>query len=239
MIENHNLIKHQSNLILRNNSKQFTGKSQPEQLVTNQLHFRTNSNTILPYLKSKAGGISGHPLFSLNSITCLPKELVLPLSNDIIQLSLLNIDIPILDEEVKAGFLANWTIEYNGKQPQSVICEKVDEIRKKLQSTQSHQPKLDVFQQAVDNYESKGFFCQFDWCMVHWGTHADIQAVTESTFLLPTRFIEFQTVSTPPVIALQLLANTFPSVLFTLLYQYPPESTWTEVQFYPFPPFGY
>ena len=203
------------------------------------LYFRTNSNTILPFLKSKAGGSSGHALFSLNSIDNLPKELILPLSDDIIQLSLMNIDISILDEAVKTKFLANWTVEYTGKRPQSVIYEKKDELRKKLKSVKSHQAQLDVLEQAVDNYESKGFFCQFDWCMVHWGTSADIQDVTESTFLLPTTFIEFQTLATPPIIALQQLANTFPSVLFTLLYQYPPESTRAEVQFYPFPPFGY
>ncbi|MBU1564117.1 MAG: hypothetical protein KJ630_00645 [Proteobacteria bacterium] len=207
--------------------------------MANRLHFRTNSNTILPYLKSKADGNSGHACFSLNSIATLPKELILPLDDYIIQLSLLNIDIPILDETVKAKFLANWTAEYTGKQDQSDIFKKVAEIRDKLQVEKSLQPQLHVLEQAADNYQSKGFFSQFDWCMVHWGTSADILDVTNSTFLLPTACIEFQTAATPPIIALQQLANTFPSVLFTLLYQYPPENTWNEVQFYPFPPFGY
>lgn len=235
MVEKDSLDGHQSELVLRNTAEYVAGKSQPERRVTNQLYFRTNSNTILPYLKSKADGRSGHARFSLNSIANLPKELVLPLNDDLIQLSLMNIEIPILDETVKAKFLANWTVENTGKQPQPVIYEKVAEIRKRL----SHQPRIEILEQAVGNYESQGYFCQFDWCMVHWGTTADIQDVTESTFLLPTSFIEFHTVATPPIIALQQLANTFPSVLFTLLYQYPPASTWTEVQFYPFPPFGY
>jgi hypothetical protein len=206
--------------------------------VINQLHFRTNSTTILPYLKTKAGS-SGHVRFSLNSIVNLPRDLILPLDEDIIQLSLWNIGVPILDEKVKACFLALWTAEYTGKKSNSFICEKAADMQEKLKVSPDRLLQLEALHQAMCNYDSKGFICQFDWCMDHWGTTADIYGVTESTFMLPTGFIEFQTICTPPVIAMQHLANTFPSVNFTLLYKFSLEDMWQEVQFYPFPPFGY
>jgi hypothetical protein len=209
------------------------------QHVINKLYFKTNSNTIVPYLKSKAKTGTGHARFTLNSIVDLPKRHILPLNDDIFRLSLLNIGLPILDEKLRAKFIADWTPEYTGKQSKSVLYETVGEIRKKLKLSKSQKHQLEVLEQATDNYEISGFFSQFDWCMDHWGTPEDIQDVTASTFDLPTDFIEFKTLLTPPVIALQQLANTFPSVWFTLLYQYPSEDTWNEVQFYPFPPFGY
>ncbi len=225
--------------IVTNCVNQVAGKSPPARQVLNQLYFRTNSTTILPYLKSKADGNSGHPCFSLNSIINLPKALILPVNDDIRQLSVLNISVPILDEKIRARFLADWTADYRGKQPLPVLSRKVEKIRQNLHTTPCPQPQIDLLDQAMDNYEKFGFFCQLDWCMDHWGTSADIQGVTESTFELPTSFIEFQTLSTPPIIAVQQLANTFPSVLFTLLFSYLPDATWQEVQFYPFPPFGY
>lgn len=208
-------------------------------IVINQLHFRTNSNTILPYLKTKAGGGSGHALFSLNSIINLPRDLILPLGVDIIQLSIWNTGVPILDERLKARFLALWTAEYTGKKSRSFICAKASDMLEKHNIASSRSLKPEVVNKAMYNFEHTGFICQFDWCMDHWGTTGDIHAVTECTFLLPTRFIEFQTINTPPLIAMQHLANTFPSVNFTLLYKYSLQDVWQEVQFHPFPPFGY
>jgi hypothetical protein len=63
--------------------------------------------------------------------------------------------------------------------------------------------------------------------------------MVDTTFTVPTPGIEFTTVATPPILALQILANTFPSVLFTLDYATDTSTAWTEVRFHPFPPFGY
>jgi hypothetical protein len=239
MVDKDKSHKPERSSVETNSANQVADKSPPTRLVDNQLHFRTNSTTILPYLKAKADGNSGHPRFTLNSIITLPKVLVLPINDEIIQLSVLNISLPILDEKIKAQFLANWMADYHGKQPPPILSRKVEKIRQRLHTKKYPQSQMDLLDQAESNYEKYGFFCQFDWCMDHWGTPADIQGVTESTFELPTSFLQFQTVSTPPIMAVQQLANTFPSVLFTLLFSYRPEATRHEVQFYPFPPFGY
>lgn len=224
---------------LQTSENDISGKSHPMNFVVNQLHFRTNSNTIVPYLKAKAEIHTGHNRFSLNSIVNLPNTLILPLNDSIMELSWLNIAVPILDESVKARFLNYVTPEYTGKQPQALIYATIDKIRINLQTSKVFEPQLESLNRAVGNYESTGFFSQVDWCMDHWGTTEDIQGVSETTFDLPTTYLEFQSVSTPPIIALQFLANTFPSVLFTLRYKLSPENVWNEVQFYPFPPFGY
>ncbi|GEM_PF-4849226 len=207
--------------------------------MINRLFFRTNAHTIIPFLKSQAATGSGHPRFSLNSIVALPETLILPLNDDVIRLSLLNIDVPILDEKVKSRFLLYFTPAYTGKQPHSLIVETLREIRERLLTASPQKQLLDNLDRAACNYENSGFFSQFDWCIDHWGTSDDIEGVTESTFELPTAFIEFATVAAPPIIALQQLANIFPSVVFTLQYRLASESDWNEVQFYPFPPFGY
>lgn len=202
--------------------------------VVNQLHFRTNAHTIVPFLKTKAGGGSGHALFSLHSIVNLPKNLHIPLSENIIGLALLNIKLPILDPQLRARIVSGWAAAYSGQQAQAVIQAALDGLRVKLQGS-AHA----ILEQAIDNYAASGYFCQYDWCMDHWGTPEDVQAVGAATFQLPTTSIEFTTLATPPVLALQQLANIFPSVLFTLRYRYPSEGTWSEVEFHPFPPFGY
>ena len=212
---------------------------QPPSLVINQLHFRTNSTTILPFLRSKAASGSGHPLFTLNSIVQRPEVLVLPPSEGLFRLSLQNMSVPILDEKVKAQFLACLPRKFKGKQPQPALYGEIALLRKTLLLSKGAKAQFEVLEQAVVNYENVGYFCQLDWGMDHWGTTEDIHSVTESTFHLPTAFLEFQTTGTPPVIALQQLANTFPSVLFTLRFRCLSEDQWHEVQFYPFPPFGY
>ena len=222
-----------------NNTNHALGVAHQIRPVHNQLHFHTNVATILPYLARKVDEQCECRRFSLNSIVKLPNSLILPLNHDIVRLSLLNIDALIFDDRIRWQFLSNWTAEYIGKQPRSIILEKITEIETRLLASQFSHPELDILERAVTNYKLLGFFCQVDWCMIHWGTVADIEEVTASTFNLPTSCLEFQTRSTPPIIAMQQLANTFPSVSFTLLYRYPPESAWHEVQFYPSPPFGY
>ena len=97
---------------------------------------------------------------------------------------------------------------------------------------------LTKLERAVDNYNATGFFSQYDWRMTHWGTIEDIFSIDEATFELPTKCIEFQTAWTPPIAGLQLLSNAFPSVKFRLEYRLG-NTPWTEVEFFPFPPFGY
>lgn len=206
--------------------------------VVNRLQFRTNSTTILPFLKSKADGTGGHPLFSLNSIASLPKALILPLNQVVVGLALQNIEIALVDESVKARFLADWRPDYRGKKTPQELEACIATRRQKLTRDQET-TDVDTFEQAVSNYRTHGFFCQFDWCMEHWGTVGDIEDLVETTFRLPTACIEFTTRETPPLIALQQLANTFPSVLFILSYRLLTGGEWREVQFYPFPPFGY
>jgi len=239
MVQNDKFQRELSIYLFNQTANDKAGKAQLVKQVMNQLRFRTNSNTILPYLQSKTDGRSGHPLFSLNSIVNLPKTLILPLSETLLRLSFLNINVPIVDEKIKAQFSTCWNPEYAGKQPKKAIYEAVTKIRKVLEASKELSSQLEILKQAVANYENEGYLCQVDWCMEHWGTIEDIQSVTESTFQLPTAFIEFQTIHSPPIVALQQLANTFPSVLFTLLFRCAPETPWKEVQFFPFPPFGY
>jgi hypothetical protein len=68
---------------------------------------------------------------------------------------------------------------------------------------------------------------------------ADIQTVVATTFVPSTTYLEFITYLTPPIPAMQTLANTFPSVRFELRYRYHSQDSWTEVEFFPFPPFSY
>jgi hypothetical protein len=224
---------------LQDSDNDLPDKTDSTKYVLNQLHFRTNSNTIIPYLKAKTEIRTGHSRFSLNSIIKLPSALISPLNDPIVRLSLMNSAVPILDESVKAVFLTYLSPDYTGKQPQALIIATIDQIRIHLQTTKVLKPELEALNRAVGNYENFGFFSQIDWCLDHWGTTEDIQDLTESTFDLPTTRIEFQTIATPPIIALQFLANTFPSVLFTLQYRLVTENNWNEVQLYPFPPFGY
>jgi hypothetical protein len=97
----------------------------------------------------------------------------------------------------------------------------------------------EVFEQAVANYHHHRFFCHYDWRFTNWGTVEDIHSVVESTFELPTSYIEFETKWSPPIAALEALASFFPSVRFELKYQFTPSDVWKKVEIFPNPPFGY
>ena len=207
--------------------------------INNRLFFRSNTTSILAFLKTKTSADNGQGLFSLNSIRQLPASLTLPPSADILHLSLMNVALPLFDERIAAGFLTYLPPEYKGKQPRERILATADAVRNSLQTARRDSTQLEIFDQAMDNFTTHGFFCRYDWCLSHWGTAEDIQTVSQSTFHPATTCIEFTTLDTPPLIALQHLADTFPSVMFTLQYRLLSAKDWQEVQLFPLTPFGY
>ena len=208
--------------------------------ISNRLHFLSNSKTILHYLKSKSDGRDAPPQFSLNSIKSMPDPLYLPINRFVMSLVLHNTALPTLDEATRDLVLSRLFPENPGKQPEKTIQNEIAAIRHTMkQSVPSDPSDIDVFERAVANYEQFRFFCHYDWRLTHWGTVEDIRSVEAETFERPTRCIVFETYWTPPIAALQILSNTFPSVRFKLEYRHHPHDPWTEVEFFPFPPFGY
>ena len=207
--------------------------------VINRLHFLSNDKTILAHLKSRHPGNPCPVQFSLNSIKKTPSELDLPLDPVLIDLAVLNMQMPSLDPKTEQMVLAHVFMGRPGKSVASPIQRTVEEMRTRIsQSFAAADTLAASFEQAVANYGQFKFFCHYDWRMHHWGTVEDIHSVVDSTFELPTRCIEFKTAWSPPIAAVQLLSNTFPSVRFRLEYCFAGDP-WVEVEFFPFPPFGY
>lgn len=207
--------------------------------IINRLSFRTNSHTIIPFLLSKKGRTPSRTDFTLNALAECPKELLVPQTPCVVQLSLGNVALPILDESVRQRVAAGLAPHYRGKLSPQELREAVDRVRHQLDGGSGEEMERDALQQSLDNHRMHGYFSQVDWCLDHWGCPEDIVEMVDTTFVVPTSCIEFTTVATPPILALQLLANTFPSVLFTLDYAAETSTDWVEVQFHPFPPFGY
>lgn len=204
------------------------------QYLNNQLLFKSNSKTILAYLKSKASGETGQKVMSLNSIKQLPPDLQLPVKPFIKELSAMNITLPDFDDRIKQ--IALEQISFGQAAPKSEA-----ELHAAVASFQSSLASEDlvILEQAVTNYRQYGFFSSYDWCMTHWGTPDDIVSVNQSTFVAGTDTLAFQTVLTPPLVALKLLADTFPSVRFYLRYRYDESDAWTRTEIFPVTPFGY
>ena len=196
-----------------------------------RLHFLSNDKTILAYLKSRHAGNESPIQFSLNSIKATPEPLRIDLTRAVLALSRMNMEIPELDQRTEQAVLDQ---VFSGQLPR--IDEK--SIREKIKAYSSAHPSQSL-ELAIANYEQFGFFSSYDWRWKHWGTSEDIHSVIESTFELPTRCVEFTTAAAPPIAALQLLSNTFPSVRFRLIHSIAGEDKETEVEFFPFPPFGY
>jgi hypothetical protein len=207
--------------------------------IVNRLSFRTNSHTIIPYLLSKKERTHSRSNFTLNGLAECPKELFVTQTPRVVHLSLGNVALPILDESVRQPIAASLAPHYRGKLSPQELRKAVDNARHQLDCGNYVQMEGDALRQSLDNHRLRGYFSQIDWCLDHWGCPEDIVAMVDSTFTVPTPGIEFTTVATPPILALQLLANTFPSVLFTLNYAAETGADWVEVQFHPFPPFGY
>lgn len=207
--------------------------------IINRLSFRTNAHTIIPFLLSKKERTLSRPNFTLNALAECPKELIVAQTPRVVQLSLKNVSLPILDESVRHRVAAGLAPHYRGKLSPQELSEAADRTRHELDCGSHGEMERDALRQSLDNYRLHGYFSQVDWCLDHWGCPEDIVEMVDTTFTVPTSCIEFTTVATPPILALQLLANTFPSVLFTLVYATDTSNDWVEVQFHPFPPFGY
>jgi hypothetical protein len=210
--------------------------------ISNRLHFATNRKTILAYLRSKPSLEDGPVEFSLNAIRLRPAALLPASDGRILSLSRLNVDGPELDADTRDNALSKGIFDLGGKRSNAVIQAAIDATRKTIESIENgeeHTRAQGTFDRALAAYEQLGFFSGHDWGLTYWGTPEDIHSAVPSTFVPTTTCIEFTTAWTPPLAALQVLANTFPSVKFKLQYRRRPETGWTEVQFYPFPPFGY
>jgi len=210
--------------------------------LLNRLHFTTNRKTILAYLKSKPSARGGPPEFSLNAIRQMPEGLLIPPDPLIQSLSQLNAELPELDEATSRHARSAGLFSAAGKASRETIQNAIESAQQTLAALPSateRARRLNDLDQALDNYTRLGFFTSQDWGLHHWGTPEDIQAVTAATFTPTTTAIEFETAWTPPLKALQVLADTFPSVKFKLEYCLVSASSWSEIQFFPFPPFGY
>jgi hypothetical protein len=220
--------------------------------LTNQLIFFSNAKFILDFIKAKNAGNDAPPQFSLSSIKKMPESLYLPMDQPLRQLAIMNMEIPPLpplDEAVKQVAVSALFLGQQRKPPESAILEAIETTRTSLidaesknAATKTARPEktaLEVFEQAVANYHHYKFFCHYDWRFANWGTVEDIHCVVESTFELPTSYIEFKTKWTPPIPALEALAGFFPSVRFELKYQYAPSERWKKAEIFPNPPFSY
>jgi hypothetical protein len=161
----------------------------------------------------------------------------------------MNIDLSAFDPSVQEVILSNFDDNRVGRQSGEEIRKTMEEIRQWIASTAGssnadgdvadRHSSARIFDQATANYHEVGFFSQLDWRLAHWGTAEDVLSVVKETFELPTSFIEFQTRWSPPIAAVQSLANAFPSVRFELLYHYIDGESWKKVEFFPTVPFGY
>lgn len=203
--------------------------------LTNQLHFITNTEMVLKYIRARQVHDNPPPEFSLNAVKSMPDELFLPQNDAIMSLSASNVDFPPLHESIREVVSSEDIFRGVGKLSESGILEKIETVRKSATDDKS----AALIDRAAANYRQYGFFSQFDWRLTHWGTAWDIHSATPSTFEPPTSYLEFTTRLLPPVAAMQELANTFPSVRFKLKYRYNPNTPWAVEDLFAFPPFGY
>ncbi len=205
-------------------------------LLTNQLSFFSNTKNILNLIKSRfpASDASPHQ-FSLESIRPMPESLRMPHFDAIMPLVALNIDITSFAEIVKHAVIAEWFATPPAKADKATIQKSIEQIGSRL----TNKASLELFAQAVANYDQYKFFTQYDWRMDRWGTLADIQTVDASTFHALSRHIVFTSLWTPPIPVLRALAEAFPSVRFELRYRYEESDTWTTEEIFPLRPWGY
>lgn len=217
-----------------------------KEYLTNQLMFFSNEKYILDFLTSKNDEKNAPFRFSLSAIRKMPESLDLPMNPPLRKLSIMNMEMPSLghlDDTVTEVVRSAVFSGHPGKQSESAISEAIDVTRKALnspvQTSEAGKSILEVFEKAVANYHRHKFFCHYDWRFTRWGTVEDIHSAVESTFKLPSSYIEFQTRWSPPIPAMEALAGVFPSVRFELKYRYSSEQTWKKVEIFPNPPFSY
>jgi hypothetical protein len=218
-------------------------------LLTNRLLFLTNAKYILELVKPRMPRDTP-ALLSLNTIRPMPESLALPLTRQIRRLALTNMAFPQISAEVDKVASGKIFRGIAGKQPLSAIDDDlIEATRKQLITRRSGRvsqktgpaDKTDpeIFERAVDNYHKHQYFCHFDWRWANWGTVADVHSAVAATFELPTTAVEFTTWWTPPIAAMQALAQMFPSVRFELSYRYRRRDPWTTMEIFPLTPFGY
>lgn len=208
--------------------------------IRNRLMFRTNSHTIIPFvLGGKKGGDGDEPCFSLQTLARTPQQLMVSATPLVVELSLGNAAIPILDDSLRQEVVAFLGSHYQGRLPAPQLEKTVAGLDQRLDLASPASDEAILLRRLQQNYRQYGYFSHIDWRLDHWACAEDIDAVVAETFTVPTPAIEFFTLATPPILALQLLANTFPSVHFTLQYGLERDGLSHEVRFHPFPPFGY
>jgi hypothetical protein len=196
---------------------------------------------------------SGPIEFSFNSIRLMPEAMKLApepeLAPHIERLSLMNTDLTVFDVSIRKLIMDKFKWRHAEKQSEGKIRETIEKMRDWLglecsreateEKTVNGVVSTRDFEQAVANYRKYRFFSRLDWRLAHWGTVEDVHSVVKETFSLPTSFIEFRTRWSPPVPAIQFLADAFPSVRFELFYHYNEKEAWKKVTFFPTVPFGY
>jgi hypothetical protein len=205
--------------------------------IFNHLRFFSNDKTILAFIRPKNRETGVYEPFSLNTIKPMPPELLLPDVTPVIPLILLNAELPPLEEKIRHAALANLFPSPPQKASTEAIQAKMEAIECEWHGTD--RPEREIVQRALANYRAHRYFSHVDWRLTHWGTVEDVVSIVDSTFTLPAEFIEFETRWTPPIAALQALANIFPSVRFELQYRAAPTDPWNLVEIFPLLTFGY
>jgi hypothetical protein len=219
------------------------------EFVTNRLSFRTNAKTILNLIKAGAAQGDSPAQFSLDTIKPMPKALAMPYVACLNPLVAMNIALPAMAENVRQMALTRMFSQPLQKADTATLQNQIVRLGEQLKAIQAREGAqrvpgsdktcLEWFEQAVANYTQFNYFTQYDWRTAHWGTPEEIQSVEAATFELPTTMIEFSTLWTPPIAALQELADMFPSVRFELTYRLEPSDPWTLVEIFPVKPWGY
>ena len=94
--------------------------------VSNRLHFLTNAKTILYHIKAKYPDDRGPSQFSLNSIKHTPVDLGGPVDPAVVELSIMNLDLPTLDDNIRQIALDNVLSGSVEKASKMAIDEKID-----------------------------------------------------------------------------------------------------------------
>ncbi len=212
--------------------------------LTNQLLFLSNAKYILDLVKKREPGGTAPALLSLQSIKPMPESLALPLTRHIRMLALMNMAPPqFASSEVEMVAAAQIFRGKAGASSPSQIDAAIESVRARLAVGDARRrpdhTDLGLLEQAVANYRQHRCFCYYDWRWTHWGTVEDIHSVVPSTFEPPTTTIEFTTRWTPPIGAMEALAQMFPSVRFELRYRFRRRDAWTAMEIFPLTPFGY
>lgn len=208
----------------------------------NRLVFHSNAEFILDLIRPARPAVGAPGLISLNAVKPMPEPLALPLTRSIRALALMNMKpLPVAPEVASVAMdkiFKGRTQEATRTDIEAAIAA-VRARRRARKASPANPEDPELLDRAERNYRQYGFFSHYDWRWTHWGTVEDIHSVAPQTFRLPTGAIEFTTRWTPPIAAMEALAQMFPSVRFELGYRYRRRDEWTTVEIFPITPFGY